>query len=58
MDKASEVIIQELKAEIEVLKIQNQILMDTIEQANILMSNVPLWNSSAMNLAKVLSNKN
>ena len=55
MDQVSEVIVQELKDEIEVLKIQNQILLDTIEQAKILMASVPFWNSSAISLSEVLS---
>lgn len=55
MEQPTEVLIQELKDEIEVLKIKNEILIDTINQANTLMSSVPLWNTYARELANILS---
>ena len=55
MDQQTEVLIQELKDQNEILKIQNDILMDAIKQANFLMSAVPLWNAAAQELADMLS---
>ncbi len=55
MEQPTEVLIQELKDEIEVLKLQNEMLIETINQANALMSAVPLWNTYARELANILS---
>lgn len=58
MEQPTEVLIQELKDEIEVLKIKNEMLIDTINQANTLMSSVPLWNTYARDLSNMLSSLN
>ena len=58
MEQPAEVIIQELKDEIEVLKLQNEMLIETINQANALMSSVPLWNTYARDLSNMLSSPN
>lgn len=58
MEQPTEVLVQELRDEIDVLKIQNEMLLDTIKQANALMSAVPLWNNYARDLATVLSTLN
>lgn len=58
MEQPTEVIIQELKDEIEVLKLQNEMLIETINQANALMSSVPLWNTYARDLSNMLSSLN
>ena len=58
MEQPTEVLIQELKDEIEVLKLQNEMLIETINQANALMSAVPLWNTYARDLSNMLSSLN
>ena len=47
--------IKQLQDENAVLRIQNEILVDSIKQANLMMSSVPLWNNASRELASLLS---
>lgn len=57
MDQPTEILIQELRDEIAILKMQNEMLLETIQHANTLMASVPLWTTSARDIAAFLGKK-